>query len=256
MNWNEADDIELLRETIARGEEFTRPNTAQVLPQQFGKTLELSPDEDKSALQARFNEAQALAVVISPPPPTVVKVGSPRTQSTSQLSTAEITWGIGGAAHRCEVDITVGQSFVLCASYVQVKLTGNYVQPAGVPPLRVATSIVPCAGANATIPPLRTVHVGTLGIGVESAVFPIPAFAREVRVGALLGGGSLWALKLFTNQGQTEFNRWTFNASGGGASQDINFWVPINSNISGFSLINNNPTSIINTFAMFRLGII
>jgi len=95
---------------------------------------------------------------------------------------ARVSWGSGGVSHSAEIDVGLGTSFSVMASFLRVDVfldTDNpSVLPAG---NRVLVQGFVSAGRHIGEPAVRTLYFEVLA-GATSGPQPIPAFARNVRI--------------------------------------------------------------------------
>lgn len=161
--------------------------------QQFCLTLaatKLIPGVDSSNpptndIQRLTGEVDAIAAVN-----TVNNVGGGASQQAPDTEWANaiaiVQWGIGGISERAEIDFFNGMCVNLCASWLRVSAV--IIAPA------VVTSSVPYV-LGAFVGPgyprpnsaQRTMPLGSIDTGIESQVFTVPRFAKDV---TLMGGNA------------------------------------------------------------------
>lgn len=109
----------------------------------------------------------------------------------TQPPRAVVQWGVDGVALEAEIDWRRGASFVLHASYINVAVVALQITEPGVPaslnfvvfPAIIAPSY---SVTGPVLPPSRTFTDPAILAG-NTADFPVPAFARAVRITRVAG---------------------------------------------------------------------
>jgi len=165
-----------------------------------------------SILQVQGDDADAQQIVVTLSPPLVVarafssiSAGANQQNATGEQSNVEllnqvtfpgalnpiewppieavIEWGVGGASNRAQVDYVNGSTACLTASWLRVFgriVSGAATGISGTSAIYVLAAFV---GPGLTRSPAqKTVYVGDVDSLTESAVFPVPPFARSAYV--------------------------------------------------------------------------
>lgn len=221
-------------------DEYAMPLTLTLTPPQFfpvGTTIPADP-QNLSGSQTNIDELNN-AVAASPDLANPIVI---------------IQWGVGGVSHQAICDIFNG----LC-----VNITASWVRVQGAVEARNGGQTNLAYQLGATLGPgqpkdknaQRTFFVGSLGDGVESSVFPVPAFAKSVYItgGAMVAGTTIFlgSIRFFSNNlgaagtaGIAQFSQSGFNQVP----------IPIPNGGYYFSVINQAGEAA-RLHAIFELGI-
>lgn len=198
----------------------------------------------------------SLGAVLGNPEPSELNA-----QSFAIITTALLTWGIGGAIFEAEMDWNQGTMICLPASYASVAARVEATQQASPGVTSATLSLLLSAGlaygtpnsARMASPARKTTLVGVLTAGATSSVGVIPLWANSVTlVSSSLAPDLTISLQ---PQGNTNANATVFQVIGCSNDQNNNeHQFPIPSGCRYFTITNNTGGNLTGVKAVFNLA--
>ena len=154
---------------------------------------------------------------------------------------AEIEWGTSGGKAKVQIDWGRGARFSIPAASISILavLPGTTAiggGPFGYP-MTVTAQIVPGTAVSKPMALTRTVYMGRLTSGTETAVHPIPAFAKLMRMTNQTGHGRSIDVTWYMNGGTFAYGEYGI-ITGAADRSDGDFidWQPVPRYATGFSM--------------------
>ena len=160
----EGDDADARQVVVTLGNPLVIPQPFSALLGSFNPQ-NLTGEQDNAQIQDRPTFPGTVSPIAWPPIEAIVE------------------WGVGGTSGRARIDFVCGSTIAVVASYLRVHaaiVKGSEIDISGTSAMYTLSAFVgPGFGVTRA---QKTVYVGEVGSLAESAVFAIPAFARDAYV--------------------------------------------------------------------------